>query len=297
MNVWDQLLVVVGSSSLDGGGLRDLVIKAMHTSIGYLHMHAFALLSTDPFQLTEGCISDRVEELRRRQLHDIQDLTTRKLYLCLSVGVSPVLVARALHLVRDAPCSTGLCEKGHAAGALLRRQHIQYGSDLILTQSTLMQTSALFRKTKVVDTKAERLRSAIQKAQSRTVQYTARNLFCSKLIEQCLVGQALDAQESWRLRQQCIARHNLLFDGLSAQEQQQYRQEAALECGRRERHRKADIRSLCEELQQHLDEQEALAVDECPGVANEINSVRFTAAEIEGIRQSFCAAGRADAQQ
>ena len=286
MAVWDQLVVII-SSSLDGVGLRDLAVRAMYTSIGYLHKFAFVYLFKDPFQLTQGSIADRVQELKRRPLHEVHDPIARKIHLCLSVGVSQSLVVRALHLLRDAPCSTGLVEKGHAAGALLRRQHVQYGSDLILTQSTLMQTAPLFRKPKVVDRIAERLRIAIHKAEARSVKYTAQNYFCSKLIEQVIVGGPFDAQESMHLRQQCIARHNALFAGLSAHEQHEYRQQATLESRRRQSQRLADIKALRNQLGEHLDALAAAADDPCAGVPNEVNSVRFPDDEIERIKNEF----------
>lgn len=283
--VWELLIRAIGWKSMDGPDLRDQALYAMCTSIGYLHMHCYDLLSSYPFSLTQGSIPDNVEQLRRRA--PVDDPVTRKSQLCLSLGVPTSVIIKALYLIRDAPCSTGLVEKGHAAAALLRRQHARYGTPLILVQATVIQTCPLFRKPKPTDATAERLRLAIRRAQALPVRLTPQNMFCSRLCEDVVSGRDLTIEESKQLRREVFARHNALFMELSADEKNEYRRAASMEVRRRTLQRDADIEALREKLREHLDAQMDLPIDECPGVPNEVNSVRFSDSEIDQVMSTF----------
>ena len=151
IEVWDILASVCPAEALDGCTLRSRSLHAMHTGIAYLYERCFRLLDEYPLRMTQGCVSSRIEELRRMADADIVEPLTRKIWLCLRLGVGSDLVRRALLLLRDAPCSTQLVEKSHASAAILRRQHQRLGVAQILLQSTCILGFQLVQKHEQLD--------------------------------------------------------------------------------------------------------------------------------------------------
>jgi len=115
-----------------------------------------------PLSLTQDNISANVDALAA-QLAPPAEPTTRKIWNCLKCGINQALVVRALELVRDAPASTGLSEKGHGQGASQHKMHTLICTDSLCARSFIAESRALTaerseeRATRALEQKIERL--------------------------------------------------------------------------------------------------------------------------------------------
>ena len=107
--VWEAVGCSLGLSEDDRSNLRHLSLEAMSASLAYLDRHAFALLKEHPWSLTQGDVAANVADLKT--LEGVREITTLKIQACLRLLVPEAIVARALTLLRDMPCSTGMVEK------------------------------------------------------------------------------------------------------------------------------------------------------------------------------------------
>eukprot|EP00969_Alexandrium_andersonii_P122707 5424318-Alexandrium_andersonii.AAC.1 len=95
----------------------------------------------------------------------------------------PQQTRQALRLVQDMPCSIGLVEKGHAAGAFVRRYHATLGQDQLEARAFVNEARALFRPSRhEQDATALQRQFAALLAAAGKVRFTAANLFCAKAI-------------------------------------------------------------------------------------------------------------------
>lgn len=123
------------------------------------------------------------------------------------------LVVRALTVLKDMPCSTGLCEKGHAAGAVLRKYHSRYGSELIAARALVCQSAPLFSATKE-DRCEEKLRRSLAKLRDRPIVYTGRNHFCSQVAGAFHNSNDRVGSQRFVGQQDVVSQHNELYERL-----------------------------------------------------------------------------------
>ena len=122
---WDAMARLIGCPATTGPCLQDIAVQAMLAGVGYVEYHGFALLKEDPWRLTQGDIERNLEQLAQEDLQDISSLVCRNIALC--QRVMPFETLLAVQLLRDAPCSIGLIEKGHAPGAFIKKAHKRLG--------------------------------------------------------------------------------------------------------------------------------------------------------------------------
>ena len=281
--VWDA----VGSAlSLKGGvveDLRHLALQATSASLAYLDKHVFMKLREHPWSLTQGDIKAKVSALRSA---DVRDFTTNKLKNCLELLVPETVIVRALVLLKDMPCTTGLCEKAHAAGAFLRRHHCRYGSSMLAARSLMCQVAPLFvlAPERVVEMQ---LRQKLERLAALRVSYTARNHFCSMLSGESSTGLS-QPSERQSARQKVFATHNALFDKLSFGEQHVLRRNADEVRATMVEDSAAAVAAARSELALHMARRdEEFGSDSTVGVRNVVSSVRFTDAELSRIAAAF----------
>lgn len=213
VSVYEALSVIVGDASWSSWQAKSDVLSAMRTSMSYVHRESFALLQEWPLRATQGDAKARVAELAG-VAQAPPDLISQKLHFCSRFYPAETVVA--LELMREAPCSTALVEKGHSAAAFVRRAHHLVGSQTLSFSAFLSEARVLLRPTRLAAFSMQRnLGDLLSKA--RAVRYTARNAFCGLAISSAVAGQAgsFDAQERKRLATQCVKEHNSRFDDLA----------------------------------------------------------------------------------
>ena len=100
---------------ISGGVLKHETMRSLHISCAYYWAESFAEPKRDPWQLTQGDIVTNIGALRDREAAP-RDYTARQLRNALRCGKELGEVVRSQMLLRDAPATTGLAEKGHGMG-------------------------------------------------------------------------------------------------------------------------------------------------------------------------------------
>ena len=127
-------------------------------------------------------------------------------------------------LVRDAPCSTGLVEKAHAAGALTRRLHQQYSDRRLAIHSMLVQLAPMFHKHQA-DLKVDALRAKLEALEAKKFSDRPKDVFLGQLCRE--VPNLRDKQQENELRRMVVARSGELYQGLSEGEKDMLPRRAA----------------------------------------------------------------------
>jgi hypothetical protein len=139
---WDMVARLVAEPGYDGGQLRSDTLEAIRTSMAYLDRNAYADLRCLPMSLTQGDVDKNLQELLGKDIHDADSLT-KKIHFC--ARFLPRQTRQAFRLVQDMPCGIGLVEKGHAAGAFVRRHHATLGEDQLEVRAFVNEARPLFR--------------------------------------------------------------------------------------------------------------------------------------------------------
>jgi hypothetical protein len=213
MSVWNAIAVVVGDTDLNGWGLRSFTLQAMHVSLAYLDLNAYAQLREYPLSLTQGNVDLNVDALARAET-EITDFTVSKIQYCCIV--MPAKTRRSLRLLQDVACSTALVEKGHAAGAVVKRFHQSLGPASLRARALVSEARPLFRVS-AAEQRSNKLRTEWQSllSKAKCVRFSAANLLCSKLMSGSLGGGVrYDAVVSSGFRQICFKSHNEIFHRL-----------------------------------------------------------------------------------
>lgn len=272
---WQALADIVDRSDIDARGLRSSALHCAFTCIAYLYTTLFKCTTELPLSLTQGDIEARLDDLCRLPLQS--DPIARKIQILLGVGHSRQDIVRALLLIRDAPCSTGMVEKAHAAGALTRRVHQRYSTVRLAMHSMLVQVAPLFHKTRR-DNRIDALHRKLAALEARKVSGRPKDLFVKRLLATVpTLARSTDTQR--QLRIELIKRSAELFNALSAEEMFWLRRDAAEWKFEKEEH----LRQQKLAVQQQIDEfsrPPPLPQARCAGVRNVADEVRFTEDEL-----------------
>jgi hypothetical protein len=219
MFIFDELAAVIDLPHYYGHRLRSDTLQTIHTSIAYLEREAYVLLRTYPGSLTQGDIETNVSNLAKTT-DVIHDGVVNKIQIC--SRLMPLRCKQALLLLRDAPCSTALAEKGHKSGAFLSRDHSTLGPTQLRARAYLNQTLVMLRlspKEKTAIALQEKIDERRQAA--KRIRYSARNVFCSKMLGGIVEHSSwsLNHSDAQRLAKRCFATHASSFNALSIQQQ------------------------------------------------------------------------------
>jgi hypothetical protein len=125
--VWDVFGKIVDRT---GHRLRHLVLNGARKSIAYLHLEVFRHIQAYPDKLTFGDIEANLETFANLDVEAVRewaDPMTWKMKCLLELGYSTRRLVEALELWKDRPCTVALTEKAHGSGAVMAKQHSQYG--------------------------------------------------------------------------------------------------------------------------------------------------------------------------
>ena len=224
LTTWTRLAALLDCPSLPAHTLRHEALCSMWTSIGYIRTEGYSQLQHGALRFTQGeSIADTVAALARLDPSELNDPLSRKVHFCATFD--PAECEAALRLLLDVPCSTGLVEKGHSAGALTKKFHHGLQTPTLITRAFLHEVRTLVRPNKV-ETQIMQAEENIGKVlgSSRHVRYSAQNAFAADLIHMAnataQATRAGPAQEN----NKCIAKHNRLFDGLDGDMRAMYAQ-------------------------------------------------------------------------
>ena len=285
-HVWQPLAECIGEPGFSSHHLRDRTLRCMLTAMGYVHMHVFRQLQEHPFKLTQGDVGEKIDALLCGP--PPEEMNANRIRTALLCGVSRTEVTRLLLLLRDAPCSTGMVEKGHSHAAVVHRQHRLYGPALLAARSLVLQTSPLFQapRTNVRGPEA-RLRKRLATLKSKVVAYSPRHHFCKLLMSENASAEGPRDRKARMMR--AVSMHSSMFDTLHPIEQEVLREEAASEKRRRVEANQREVERLSAEVRALEAEAKTAAASDVRkfGVRNVVDAVRFSSAEIAEVERLF----------
>ena len=111
LHAYKRLALCFSRCGLAGAELRHDTCASMASGLACLERGTYNLLTQLPFSLTQGDLLQNLEHLRRTNTTDI---TARKFQVLMERPFySEQELLLTLELLKDAPCSTALCEKSH----------------------------------------------------------------------------------------------------------------------------------------------------------------------------------------
>ena len=120
-------------------------MSAMHIGLSYVERNAYKQLAEYPLKITQGDIHQNLEELQSFA-GQVDSQTANILRCMVDPGVGRTL--EAMRFLRQAPGSIALNEKGHAPGAILKRQHKSLEADRFLERAFVHLHAPLFKASK-----------------------------------------------------------------------------------------------------------------------------------------------------
>ena len=121
-------MVTVTSLATTGEELRHDVLRTAHISCGYVFLESFWELHNGPLRMTQNDIVANATALRAKEAPPTLR-EERKMWHALNSGLPEPQLVRASTLLRDASCSTALCEKGHGVGVGVMKRHCAISTD------------------------------------------------------------------------------------------------------------------------------------------------------------------------
>ena len=129
---WRRLSEVgVGDDHMSPWELRHIVLSCMRKGVAYLGSEAYEPLGRYPLYLMQGDVEANFVHLDALTDSTQLDFQTQDILLCWRVDPGRLRTIEAITLLKHAPCSTGLCEKGHAPTRLSSRRHTQIQIDML----------------------------------------------------------------------------------------------------------------------------------------------------------------------
>ena len=224
-SVWMSLANVVGDAEWHWTNAKSDIMLAMRTSMAYYHREAYEVLTTSPFILCKGDIKSNVEWLASLP-EPPEGLVACKVHFC--SRFYPEEAVAALRLLKEAPCSVGLVEKGHSAGALIKRQHGQMEPESLESRAFVCEAKPLLRQGQWQHReKALQAKFQCSLAKASRVRFTAQNAFCSQAISTVTSDTTMATIQRKRLSENIVASHNKKFKDMDAGSQQSYRKIAS----------------------------------------------------------------------
>jgi hypothetical protein len=226
--VYNEISVVLGVPGFTGHELRSNVLECVSVSAAYLERECYDKLREYPFSMTQGNIDDNVRALLDTH-SDLPPLAT-KMQFC--ARMAPRQTCKALVLLRDAPCSIGIVEKGHRFGAVTLNSHTGFGVDQLTLRGFLGESLVLLRPSQEqqqVDKLQRRFDDCFVEA--KRVRYTATNHFCSRLMR-CSSQRAeasLASHDAQAIMRHIVGNQNHLYNELSLGEKAILAEEAEVE--------------------------------------------------------------------
>ena len=218
---WARLAQLVSAAGVCRVHIKHLALQAMWTSIAYLDKEVFSLVHSLPLSLTQGDMQSNLEAMMRWPPAETAgcDDTTKKILAC--YFADPRQTLRALQLLLHSPFSIALVERGHAAGAWVRRFHKTVGSDMIELRAYCQESRALLRLSRESKA-ADKLRARIDGFvwQSQNVRLTAANFFASQFIRKMTRREGATAEDICEMKKRGIANQHRHWQGLSYAEKQ-----------------------------------------------------------------------------
>lgn len=208
--VWSALAVAIGEQGYDGQQLRDDTVSSMRVAIAYVDRNLYAPLRQYPLSLTQGDISANLKEFAAQDPANL-DLVSKKIHCCMQFV--PAQVYHALRLLADTAWGISLVEKGHAAGAFVKRHHRTLGQAQLELRAFVNDARPLFRLGRdAVSENDLRGRFEGSLAAARRVRCSVSNFFCSRLISEARAAAGLSAPRD--VSRHCIAGHNRRFQAM-----------------------------------------------------------------------------------
>jgi len=179
--IWNLLASFVSlDPSFDGWTLRHCTLNTMHIGMSYVECNAFTQLTVYPLKLTQGDVRENLRELG--DFVGELDTQTRNVLKCVTdPGVGRT--SEALTLLKHVACSTGLAEKGHAPGSILRRDHAKLEARLFGERAFVHLHTPLF-KSSPEELKVQRMREkydAIVDGRTSQPKLSGKMMFLSDL--------------------------------------------------------------------------------------------------------------------
>ena len=218
---WEALATIVNDHEWTWPQAKHDVLMSCRTSLAYFHKEAVADLSRFPLSLTQGCIRANVAKLAASPEPPPTPLGA-KLHCCARLFEQDTV--DALTLLLEAPCSIGLVEKGHAAGALIRRSHLSIGPTMLRSRAFLGECRVLLRPSmaeKSLEEHTSKFLCSLDR--SRKVRYTPQNAYCSHAIDAVLVSsQGASSSQRKALSNAVVGQHASSFESLDNDQKAAY---------------------------------------------------------------------------
>ena len=141
--LWQNLVEVVHDMDTSATSLRNRVLTSVRVSMSYLEQEVYDQLHRGFLRATQGDAVEFVDSMRGLDEPPGDDVASKALHCCCMFV--PHDTAQVINLLRDTACSIVIVEQGHAAGALIRRQHLLVGSQGLSAKAYIAEVRPLVR--------------------------------------------------------------------------------------------------------------------------------------------------------
>jgi len=194
-------------------------------------------------------------------------------------GLPRERILETLEITKEVPGTTTLVEQGHAAGALLHKDHELYGEQTLADRALLLQQRPLFN-----DSKEDKLIARIQKRidvlEAKMPQrLSGRAVFVKELASEMFrLGSSSASDDRWSSAQEVVKFANAYSDFPEATKRsyRRHAQQLALEGKDRI---EAETLECQEKIDKIIEDRETTLADR--GLVNHIKSCRFTSEDVE----------------
>lgn len=177
--IWQVLAEAVSSTTL---ALQSRTIEASHIVAAFLSSRVFKPARAPLWHL---CLGDRRAQLNRlgESAEPPTESTTWKIWRLLRLGYSVERLLEALELMNKLSWSATVTEQGHAQASSLRKLHVSYSAETLVTRSMLGAMRPLMAPTKS-DQRLVRMQQRLASlARYRPSHIGARQAYLKDLVE------------------------------------------------------------------------------------------------------------------
>ena len=282
--LWERLAKIC-DDSLPQDTLRESVLDALHTCLGYLYYDFWYQLEVYPLSLTQGNIEENLAALQLQDVDDSFDLFTLHVKMALELETpSKEVVIEALEFVRDELIgSTDLCERAHGSGAALVKGHEALSEPKLRALCVNHQCRSLFTPVDL-DPLSTTLQSELEKLSKPRQAVSSYQAFQSQSLSSCSGGQQGSGKEIGQSR---MTRTAQVWRDLPADVRARFEKEAAEKTRQRQERDSHEKDRLHQMLTLHRDH--SMQSHKEDGQATQMRHCAFDDSDITELQQMVIA--------
>ena len=220
--------------------IKNLVIAAAHTEMGYFHNRVVSAATALPWSLSVGDVGANLAQLAAGP--EPKEPTASKIHKLMVLGYNTEQLCDAVKLLGECPWSTLVCEQLHGSVATTLKFHPDFDNASLVLTSIAHSMRRILPGPSQDEKRVNKFRRELNKILAKMPQRThAKQMYYRDIVNVAMEKVGPDQKLSRSARTKIMKNHSRVFESLSAQRKAAYSRAAEVHKSERWAERDKDI--------------------------------------------------------